>query len=225
MKLVYVSNYMNHHVKPLCDELYAALGEDFCFVQTDEMTKERKALGWGGDALPRYVKKYTLEKEACDTIVLESDIAIIGWSSLPFEIMERRFSNGKPAFRLSERIYKEGRWKRFSPRGLKAKEKEHGSFRNLPVYLLCVGAYVAGDFDLIHCYPDKMYRWGYFTEVTDCDFRQWRDTSEVRLLWAGRLMDLKHPEFALRAASVLKEKGISFQLDIVGDGYHTYKKG
>ena len=218
MKWVYVSNYMNHHVQPLCDELFRRLGTDFCFIQTDEMTKERRDLGWGNEQLPTYVIKYMQDRETCDRLIMESDIAMIGWSSLPFSVMKQRFTNGKPAFRLSERIYKEGQWKRFSPRGLKAKEKEHGAFRDYPVYLLCVGAYVASDFRLIHAYPEKMYRFGYFTEVGECDFRQWTDSSVVKLLWTGRLMELKHPEYALHAAAELKRQGIAVQLDLVGDG-------
>ena len=40
----------------------------------------------------------------------------------------------------------------------------------------------------------------------------------VRLLWAGRFLKLKHPEYALRAAKYLAQQGISFHLDMVGGG-------
>ena len=37
-------------------------------------------------------------------------------------------------------------------------------------------------------------------------------------MWAGRLIDLKHPEAAILAAKKLKETGTSFSLNIIGTG-------
>ena len=40
----------------------------------------------------------------------------------------------------------------------------------------------------------------------------------VHIVWAGRFMKLKHPEFVLKLAKDLKEKGYSFHIHFVGDG-------
>jgi glycosyltransferase involved in cell wall biosynthesis len=102
------------------------------------------------------------------------------------------------------------------------KKNEHFIYRKEPVYLLCAGAYVASDFDLIHCYPKKMLKWGYFPEVNGVygeDFKTEETISDkVSICWAGRLIDLKHPEFAVKLADTLKNKGIDFELTIIGDG-------
>ena len=41
MKLIFVSNYFNHHQLPFCDALYELLEGDFCFLQTQPMEEER----------------------------------------------------------------------------------------------------------------------------------------------------------------------------------------
>ena len=49
MRVVLVSNYINHHQIPFCEALYESLGEDFTFVQTMPMEEERVRMGWGVD--------------------------------------------------------------------------------------------------------------------------------------------------------------------------------
>ena len=46
MTFTFVSNYINHHQIPLCQALYEQLGEDFTFIQTMPMEKERVDMGW-----------------------------------------------------------------------------------------------------------------------------------------------------------------------------------
>ncbi len=42
--------------------------------------------------------------------------------------------------------------------------------------------------------------------------------SKIRICWAGRLIDLKHPEFAVKLAAKLRSLGKEFSMDIIGDG-------
>ena len=51
MKLIFVSNYFNHHQLPFCDALYELLEGDFCFLQTQPMEEERVKMGWQAEAL------------------------------------------------------------------------------------------------------------------------------------------------------------------------------
>ena len=51
MKLVTVSNYINHHQIPLSDALDQALkqredGSSYTFIQTEPMEEERRKMGW-----------------------------------------------------------------------------------------------------------------------------------------------------------------------------------
>lgn len=219
MKATFVSNYINHHQIPFCDALYRRLGEDFTFIQTEPMEEERMRMGWGESlkALP-YVKLLYEEEELCRERIRDCDLLLAGWMENP-ELIFDRLESGRPALRISERIYREGQWKAVSPRGLAAKYREHIRYRNKPVYLLCAGAYVASDFTLIHAYPGKMLRFGYFPEAKRPEQQVGKPKDgPIRLLWAGRLMELKHPEFALRLAADLRREGYDFRLKLIGGG-------
>ena len=243
MKLTFVSNYINHHQIPLSNELYRALGADYTFVQTEPMSEERKTMGWGitGGTIP-YLRCYYEEPEACRQLILTSDIVIFGGVEDERYIAER-LASGKPVIRYSERVYREGQWKAVSPRGLVRKYKDHTRYRNKEVYLLCSGAYVASDFHIVRAYPGKMLKWGYFTETKQYDMDALFDakgsvpdsaegnvTGDVinsakgsaprvpEILFAGRFLPLKHPEYAVELAVHLREQGLPFHLTMVGGG-------
>jgi hypothetical protein len=55
MKIVFVSNYFNHHQKPFCEEMYKKIGDGFSFVATGVMREERRKLGYGEAESPQYV--------------------------------------------------------------------------------------------------------------------------------------------------------------------------
>lgn len=221
MRITFVSNYINHHQLPFCKAM-SEFGEDveFYFVQTMPMEQKRLQMGWGVDdkALSFVVRYYEDERRAKD-LILNSDVVLFGWTEdLISDVEQERLSSGRITFRVSERIYREGQWKFISPRGLKKKYREHIRFRKMPVYLLCTGAYVASDFSLIKSYPGKMLKWGYFPDAAGDSAVSERGTDRIRMCWAGRLIDLKHPEFTVKVAAMLRDKGYDFVLDIVGDG-------
>lgn len=226
MKVTFVSNYINHHQIPFCEAMYARLGEEYCFIQTEPMEAERVRMGWGADlqALP-WLRVYYEQEEVCKSKIADSDVVLFGGVEDEAYIAGR-LAEGKPVVRLSERIYKEGQWKAISPRGLKKKYHDHTRYRKSPVYLLCCGGYVASDFRIVRAYPDKMFQWGYFPEKKIHDIEallaekagRRKETGKIALLWAGRFIDWKHPEYALEAATKLKQEGYDFTLTMVGGG-------
>lgn len=222
MKVTFVSNYINHHQIPLSDELYAVLGEEYRFVQTEEMEAERVRMGWNADtdALP-YLLKYYEKPEECKKLIAESDVVIFGGVDEESYITERLGAH-KPVIRYSERIYKEGQWKAISPRGLRKKYLDHTRYRNEQVYLLCAGAYVPSDFHIVRSYPGKMFRWGYFPPFVEQDIdalmQKKREKRLPCILWSGRFLDWKHPDDAVALAAYLKREGFSFELVLVGGG-------
>ena len=221
MIVTFVSNYINHHQTPFCEAMSGMDEVEFYFIQTSPMEQKRIDMGWGVDpkAFP-YVLTYYDEKEKCSELIRSSDVVIFGWTDdVVAELEGERLSSGRLSFRLSERIYREGQWKMITPRGLKKKYHEHFVYRNKPVYLLCAGAYVASDFDLIHSYPSKKLKWGYFPKVAfDGKKEPVSNDRKIRLCWAGRLIKLKHAEFAINAAKELTNRGFDFELEIIGDG-------
>ncbi|MBR3103314.1 MAG: glycosyltransferase family 4 protein [Lachnospiraceae bacterium] len=211
MKLTFISNYFNHHQRPLC-EAFAHMPEvDFTFYQTEPMEEERVRMGWALDvtAYP-YVRIWQEDPEAAKQRVLQSDVVIWGGVEArgPEAVLEERLQAGKLTFRYSERIYKEGQWKFISPRGLKQKYHDFTQYRKAPYFLLCAGAFVGSDFKLVHAFPKKKFVWGYFPEVKHYDMdelfaKKSKEGEPVRILWAGRMIDWKHPELAIETAEAL----------------------
>jgi glycosyltransferase involved in cell wall biosynthesis len=84
-------------------------------------------------------------------------------------------------------------------------------------HYLAMGHYAAHDMAFIHTFYDRMWRWGYFTapgvgiSVTN--------TNKVpRIMWAGRMLTWKRVNILLAAARHLKDAGLAFRIDIIGDG-------
>lgn len=222
MKITFISNYINHHQIPLANELYAELGDNYRFIQTEPMEEDRVKMGWGAEVknIP-YLLYFYEQPEECEKLVLESDVVVFGGVE-DESYIQPRLKAGLFTIRCSERIYKEGQWKMISPRGLIKKYKDHVQYRKQDVYLLCAGGYVADDFRLIGAYPDKMMKWGYFVEKYNYDLQKLfslkEENQETAILWVGRMIDLKHPEYAVQMAAELKKLGKKFKLQFIGDG-------
>ncbi|MCI9013983.1 MAG: glycosyltransferase family 4 protein, partial [Lachnospiraceae bacterium] len=222
MTFTFVSNYINHHQIPLCEALWRELGDDFTFIQTMPMEEERVAMGWGVDVrqLP-YVQCLYQDEYACRRTIAESDVVLFGWSQRE-DIAAERLASGRVTMRVSERLYREGQWKAVSPRGLAAKYQEHIRYRKKNVCMLCAGAYTASDFHLIGAYPGKLFRWGYFTRLRTYSEEQFNtmkvQDGRLHIVWAGRFIPLKHPEYVVRLAGTLRDKGCPFFVHMLGDG-------
>ena len=227
MKITMISNYINHHQIPFSNALYEKLGTGYHFIQTEPMEEERIQMGWGVEAekIP-YVVFLDKQMELCKQLIAESDVLLVGWMEREDLIADRLNSN-KLTIRISERLYREGQWKAISPKGLIRKYKEHTSHRKNPVYLLCAGAYVPSDFSIVKAYPNKMFRFGYFPEFKEFTIEQlqkmhvWgnkKNQEEIQIVWAGRFIPLKHPEFAIKLAESLKKQGYRFHIHMVGGG-------
>ena len=222
-KMAFVSNYINHHQIPFCNARNRLLQGNFLFIQTEPMEEQRIQMGWHEEERPEYVRCYYEEAEFCRKRILDCDVVLFGGTDDESYITER-LESGRPVVRVSERLYKTGQWKAVSPRGLRKKYHDHTRHRKGPVYLLCAGAYVPSDFHIVRAYPGKMYCWGYFPETKRYDIEQllsgkgYGENGTAYLLWAARMIDWKHPELAIETARFLKEKGLAFRLDMIGDG-------
>jgi glycosyltransferase involved in cell wall biosynthesis len=87
--------------------------------------------------------------------------------------------------------------------------------------MLCASAYLANDLNKIFAYPNKKFKWGYFTKVKESDIKyiiSQKPTERIEILWTARFIPLKHPEFAVRLCNELKKKGYSFHLNMIGTG-------
>lgn len=218
MKVVFVSNYFNHHQKPFCDEMYKRLGDDFYFVSTTVMREERKKLGYSQDDSPSYVLhtyKSEFQKNKAIDLINDADVVIAG--SVPNDMLLERIRKNKLLFRYSERIYKKPA-SIFKRAYHFYKLRKNDLFKK-NIYMLCAGAYAAEDFASLGMYKNRMFKWGYFPETKEYDIDKLLSQKKKNtLMWCGRFIDWKHPDDAIELARRLKENGYDFSLNMVGTG-------
>ena len=219
MRVIFLSNYFNHHQKPFSDAMYGKIGEGYTFVETARMSKERKSLGWGMEQLPSYVVTCDMlrtEREKYAKLILDADVVITG--SAPEVLVRERIKAGKLIFRYSERPLKKGLelWK--YPFRL-VKWNQRNPFWK-PIYMLCASAYTAGDYAKFGMFRNRCFKWGYFPDTVRYDDIKSliAEKEEHSLVWVARYIDWKHPELAVEIARRLKADGYSFSLRMIGNG-------
>ena len=217
MKVTFFSNFLNHHQLPFCLEMQKKLGNNFKFVATEQIPEERLSLGYDdmNSAYDFVVRSYEDEQEAY-RLGKTSDVVKIG--SAPTEYIKDRLKHKKLTFRYSERIFKEG----FNFRKWLSLIKHFSILERKNVYLLCSSAYSAGDFNLAGAYINRCFKWGYFPKTYEYDIDQLLEKKSknkvVEILWCGRLIDWKHPEYVIEVAKRLKKDKIKFSIKVVGNG-------
>lgn len=173
---------------------------------------------WGElQNLPEFVFTPKSEDDwaAVSSDILSADALIVG--SAPQFLLEARLKADKLILRYQERPLKNGvEPLKLLPRMLKWRRMNPPS---KPVYLLCASAYTAGDYAKMGLFRRKSYKWGYFPEAIIHDCKKLITQKEPRsILWAGRFLDWKHPDDAVRVAARLRDECHSFKLRIAGSG-------
>lgn len=223
MTVTFFSNFLLLHQTPFCEAMVRLIGDSFKFVATERIPDDRKAMGYEdlshsvGYAINSYESKAAYDQAM--RLGFESDVVIIG--SAPDVFIEERLKKNKLTFRYYERFFKQGRWRLLDPRVFISHYKLSFRYRSKPLYMLCASAYTAPDCRFIHSYPGKTYKWGYFPEVKRYDedrLMMGKRHNKPSILWVGRQIKLKHPEYSVLLADALKKKGLDFTMTIVGEG-------
>ena len=231
MKIVFVSNFLNHHQLGICQEFENKYGENFKFISLESIPQDRVSMNYKdmNHMYPFVINAYESDEEyiRAERLVYDSDIVIIGGCNE--SIARKRIESNKITFKYFERIYKRGLWRVFSPGGLKYMISEHSLKRNKNVYLLCASAYTPFDFRLVNAYPKKMFKWGYFPKTQLYDDVQHKfiaDThNPLKILWTGRMLSWKHPEVVIQIAKLCREHHMNVEFHMIGDGeLHQYIK-
>lgn len=225
MTLTFISNFLNHHQTPVADELYKKIGDNYRFISTESTPESFLTSGYPNcERYPYNLLAYKDEGnyDKALQLVIDSDIVIFGSSVIP-RFLQARLASGKPLFKYSERWHKEWKSYLYLPFHIINGNvwRHHISLRNKPVYLLCAGAFVTNDCNLIGAYPNKRFKWGYFTSVKELQIENIlidKKDKKIRMLWVSRFINWKHPELPVRLAFSLKKKGYDFQIDMIGTG-------
>ena len=225
MKLVFFSNFLNHHQTPICEEFYNILGENFTFVSTIDTPVSFLENGYPDCRNVLYnLKSYENDSNLQKAIKLaqQADVVIIGGGPELNYFDNICLKQDNLMFRYFERIFKRGYSSLLSPRALYLNFMFHTRYRNKNVYMLCASAFASIDFKILLSYPKKMFRWGYFTSVEeqniDSIIKRRTKSKVFKILWVARFIDWKHPEIPVRLAFTLKKMNIDFELNMIGTG-------
>ncbi len=220
-KLVFISNFLSPHQLPICRQFDEQLAHDFCFIATKPINEERLRLGYADlNQEPFVLRAYESEESMARAMELAEQAKVVIIGSASDDYILKRLKQGKLTFKYTERLLKKKPTFRRYPRYVLGTWLHHGRFMKYPLYLLCSGAFVAEDFHRLGYYKNRCYRWGYFpqTKIYD-DINALVTKKELNsILWAGRFIDWKHPEYAIELAARLKAEGYGFRLQMIGTG-------
>lgn len=221
MKIAFFSNFLNHHQLPMCLSFYANEQVEFKFVACTEIPEYRTNMGYAdlNREYPFVVRAYENEEEAME-IAKTYDVVILG--DAPTKYLAIRMEKNLLTFRFAERSLKKGLWRRFIPRTRKKIQDGYTNYKDKNLYILGASSYTAHDLVICGFPKEKCFRWGYFPKITEKNldelFKNKEENSVPQILYAGRLLPLKHVMDTVKAVHNLTRQGKDVHFTIIGDG-------
>ena len=221
MTIVIFSSVFNHHSLPLCDALNSLEGVRCYFVATQCEEDERKKLGYHSYDRDYVIDMYSSEEneKLATSLALGADVMIAG--VFPYELLEERLKRNKLTFLCQERMFKGGATFARRLRSWFYNMRKFARFKNKPLYFLSMGDGAAKDYASIGFYKHKSFRWAYFThfEKYDIDALMENKPNDLtEILFVGRLIPLKNPDYPLKAVKSLIAEGHNLHLTYIGSG-------
>lgn len=220
MKIAFFSNFLNHHQLPLCQEFLNQKDVEFVFVACQKISEERLQMGYKNmNEYPFVLRAYEDQKTAME-IAVTYDVVVLG--DAPVRYLEARMKKNLLTFRFAERSFKKGLWRRFIPRTRKKIQEGYTDYKNKNLYILGASAYTAHDLVICGFNKEKCFKWGYFPKVEEKNldelFNLKNENKVPRILYAGRLLPLKHVMDTVKAVHNLVLQGKNVHFTIIGDG-------
>ena len=225
MKITFYSNFLTHHQLPFCLEMYKKYGEDFKFVSMEKINQERISLGYKDmdNDYPFVLKAYESKEKYNEATKLAADSDIVIAGSTPTDdYIKERLKQDKITFRYYARIFYNGVLSIFDFENSKKVYDRHLKYKkNKNLYLLCASSYGPNDFNELGMYKNKCFKWGYFPETKIYnveDLLKQKENEKIEIIWVGRFIKEKHPEYVVKLAQKLKEKNYNFEIKMIGNG-------
>ncbi len=223
MKILLISHNIYHHMIPFANGLVNQVGVDnFRFAVLDPPEEFRLKMGFSSDdskqpwTILLYEQKvdFTEYKKWFE----ESDVVLFNSRGI-FNLAKRRLSQGKLTFYFSERWWKPeiGRWRLLHPRYIKYSLLIRQLSKNPVFYYLAQGGYAENDIRFITKFEDRIWRFGYFTDVTE-NVSENTENAIVKILWCGRMIKWKNVDVLIKAFSILIKCNPNCFLTLIGDG-------
>lgn len=225
MRIVFVSNFMNHYQITISDELYRLTNGEYFFVETTKLPESfKKNSGFVDFERDYIIRAWIDENERQKAIELARDADVVigsdGKGNIPF--IKERLREGKLTFDCSERPLKRGWINMFSPANVITQFYYHFFFYNKPYYKLCTSAYCANDVYQMHSFVGRCYKYGYFPKIEDINVNELlaakTNHKHIKIIWCARFIKWKHPEIPVLLGKELKKQGYDFEINMIGTG-------
>lgn len=222
-RVSFYSNYLNHYQLPFSLKMCELTNNDYFFISQKAISTKRISLGFRNlsDENAFVVKTYENDEElkrAYD-LALSSDYVIFG--ATKDDYVTKRIKNNQITFEYSERLNKRRPSLYLWIKKYLNMLVYRCIYKNKKLFLLCNGTYVSGDFKEFNMYQGKSYKWGYFPPFINHDIEKLIDEKEkkpISIIWAGRLINWKHPDLLIKLAIELKKNNYVFNINIAGNG-------
>lgn len=169
MTIAFYTNFINHHQAYVADELYRLTGGNYTLVEMCQIYDWLLNSGYADLSSRPYVLQAWKSKENYQKAVelaQSADVVMFGCpETLEMGVLHAK--TGKITFNVGERWLKRGVINLASPNLLKWLWKYITVLSHNNVYALCASAYGSVDYHMMHCFKDKCFKWGYFTQVAD----------------------------------------------------------
>lgn len=232
MKVAFVSEYLFHHLLPLSLEMANRPGVEFKFVAWKGITDEfqKKTYDSFDYKYPFVIRMYEsdeLRREG-ERCIMDADILVCG-GLIP--LVYDRIKAKKITFIRTERYRKPMGDNDLEFRKLTVRNHinrfigaclHHHRTANKCVYYLAASAFLKQDLNDPIKNGRPVYKWGYFPAFPDMALEEVERKevgSPLRLIYCGRMIRWKCPDYPLRALSSLINGGIDARLTMIGDGY------
>lgn len=213
ISLTITSNFANHYSLALALELKKCFN-DFYFVVKERLPEDRKQLGFDDLNNFEFVVKEYEQQDKVQELFDNSDVVITDYTYNKY--VSNRLKQNKITFVDSERLFKEKNFIKTLLRYIYYFYYYH-KYKN--ANLLCISAYASSDYNSVGLFKDRTYKWGYFSETHKHNINDLLSNKKKNsIIWAGRLINWKHPDKAVKVAKRLKDNGYDFELNIIGNG-------
>ena len=221
MKLVFFTNYLNHHQVLVADEFYNLLGDDFCFVATLQVNEKELKGGADYSSRPYCILAGDTDelREFAFSLARESDTCVFGACSQEFAVERAKHNPQGLSFEMGERWLKRGLSNLLSPGFITWYYNYLRYYRKAEFYKLCCSGFAAKDDLFVNAYRNRHFKWGYFVaeqEGQEPIFEMKR--SEIQIMWCARFIDWKHPELVIELARRLKDESADVHINMYGTG-------
>ncbi|MCL2591750.1 MAG: glycosyltransferase [Defluviitaleaceae bacterium] len=234
MKVVFCSNFLNHHQLRFCQKMTELC--DFTFIAEKPSEQLRLDMGWQDmNSLYPFVHRAYENDECFDKAISlcnKADIVIAGDSSQKF--IQDRIKQKKIIFYADERLIKaESLYRKLRAIAryiIKIKKAQKKQYKNPNAYLLAYGAFVKKDYYRQLGFRGTTFKLGYFPFVEKQTLEyllEQKKSEKIEVLFAGRLIDWKRCDLAIKTVEKVRQQYKNIRFSIIGNGNENvayYKK-